>query len=117
MGPVYDEAGLTRAFGFSAAEIRAMAQSNAVVRLVCEDGSAAYPANLFDPDGTPVLRLPDVIARLRTWMPREADEWVVIMWLNSRRQPWGDRSALEVLRTVSAERIIEQAGWREYGPL
>jgi hypothetical protein len=115
IGPVYDPAGLEKAFGLWPGMIDAMARSRFIVKLETSDGTSVVPAFCFNDSGEVLPYLPLVISRL---LAREfMNEWSVAIWLNDHADEWDGRSAVELLRTEWADEVATQAGEHGRSPL
>jgi hypothetical protein len=115
IGPVYDRAGLEKAFGCTTEQIDSMVKEDALLELVTLDGMAFFPASGFDDEGRPPPRLSEVITKLRA--KDMADPWGMVMWLSSKPPQWDGRSALELLRTEWADEVVAQASEHGRSPL
>jgi len=83
-GPFYDTAGLRKWLGISRQALAARVAAGSLLACPTQEGQLVYPAWQFQPDGTTVAHLAEVIKILR---PAAATPWTVATWL---RTPGGE---------------------------
>lgn len=83
--------------------------NNSLLRVKTADAKEIYPELQFDGEGSIVPGLAKIFQIL---LPVAADEWTVLYWLTAPLHPYGNRTAIEVLRDGNAreaEAILELA--------
>lgn len=97
LGPFYDTAGVSRWLGISRQALHQKVKAGQMLALTTGDGQRVYPAWQFAPDGRPLTGLVDL---LRVLGPAAADPWTVTVWLSRPVEEWGNRSAVDVMRSL-----------------
>lgn len=97
LGPFYDTAGVSRWLGISRQALHQKVKAGQLLALTTGDGQRVYPAWQFAPDGRPLTGLVDL---LRVLNPAAADPWTVAVWLSRPVEELGNRSAVDVMRSL-----------------
>lgn len=109
LGPFYDQAGTAKLLGVDEAQLERLAEGGVILRVVTPDGYAVFPTFQFSEHGQPLPRLSEVLAFLRVGT---SNAWTWALWLNTRLESRGNRSAAELLRIGEAETVLRDA-WRD----
>ena len=97
LGPFYDTAGVSRWLGITRQALHQKVKADQLLALTTGDGQRLYPAWQFAPDGRP---LPGLVDLLRVLNPAAADSWTVALWLTRPVPELGNRSAVDVMRSL-----------------
>lgn len=97
LGPFYDTTGVSRWLGITRQALHQKVKAGQLLALTTGDGQRLYPAWQFSPDGRPLTGLVDL---LRVLNPAAADPWTVAVWLTRPVEELGNRSAVDVMRSL-----------------
>ncbi|GAC1385535.1 MAG: hypothetical protein NVSMB48_22680 [Marmoricola sp.] len=97
LGPFYDTAGVSRWLGISRQALHQKVKADQLLAVTTGDGQRLYQAWQFAPDGRPLIGLVDL---LRVLNPAAADPWTVAVWLTRPVPERGNRSAVDVMRSL-----------------
>lgn len=97
LGPFYDTTGVSRWLGITRQALHQKVKASQLLALTTGDGQRVYPAWQFTPDGRPLAGLVDL---LRILNPAAGDPWTVAVWLTRPVEELGDRSAVDVMRSL-----------------
>ena len=97
LGPFYDTTGVSRWLGITRQALHQKVKAGQLLALTTGDGQRVYPAWQFAPYGRPLTGLVDL---LRVLNPAAADPWTVAVWLTRPVAELGNRSAVDVMRSL-----------------
>ncbi|MDR0946064.1 MAG: hypothetical protein LBM66_07885 [Bifidobacteriaceae bacterium] len=103
LGPVYTTASLTAFLGITRQAVNRAAHELRILRLICQNGDAVYPAFQFSQDGSVAPGLRQVLHALAQGIE---DPWTWAQWLAA---PTSAGRAIDRLRTGQLDAVLLQA--------
>lgn len=106
-GPFYEIGGLARRCGLPPAEVLELTETNMLLGCPTADGTLVFPVSQFNPDGSVVAGLPQVLGEMAEGT---SDRWQVALWLNTPFDELRGLTPAQALRQGDAESVLELAG-------
>lgn len=106
-GPFYEIGGLARRCGLPPAEVLELTETNMLLGCPTADGTLVFPVSQFNPDGSVVAGLPQVLGEMADGT---SDRWQVALWLNTPFDELRGLTPAQALRRGDTESVLELAG-------
>ena len=106
-GPFYEIGGLARRCGLPPAEVLELTETNMLLGCPTADGTLVFPVSQFNPDGSVVAGLPQVLGEMAEGT---SDRWQVALWLNTPFDELRGLTPAQALRRGDTESVLELAG-------